>query len=85
VCDCAVHATAGLLSLFEDSLLAMEAGDVMRLLHNFPKSTSSRQLFESIASVSLSSEEITELLAGGKLWSPDEARQVAVKYPDTYE
>jgi hypothetical protein len=82
VCDCAVHATAGLLSLFEDSLLAMEAGDVMRLLHNFPKSTSSRQLFESIASVSLSSEEI---LAGGKLWSPDEARQVAVKYPDTYE
>ncbi|KAF1774047.1 hypothetical protein GQ600_21213 [Phytophthora cactorum] len=68
-----------------DSLLAMEAEDIMRLLHNFPKNTSSRQLFEAISSVSLSCEEITELLAGGKLWSPDEARQVPVKYPDTYD
>ncbi|KAG7386293.1 hypothetical protein PHYPSEUDO_000421 [Phytophthora pseudosyringae] len=77
--------SAGLLSLFQDSLLAMEAEDIMRLLHNFPKSTSSREIFEAISSVSLSCEEITELLAGGKLWSPDEARQVPIKYPDTYE
>ncbi|KAG3116184.1 hypothetical protein PI124_g5379 [Phytophthora idaei] len=79
------QASMGLLFLFQDSLLAMEAEDIMRLLHNFPKNTSSRQLFEAISSVSLSCEEITELLAGGKLWSPDEARQVPVKYPDTYE
>ncbi|EGZ27350.1 hypothetical protein PHYSODRAFT_474929 [Phytophthora sojae] len=79
------QASMGLLSLFQDSLLAMEAEDIMRLLHNFPKNTSSRQLFEAISSVSLSCQEITELLAGGKLWSPDEARQVPVKFPETYE
>ncbi|KAL3657291.1 hypothetical protein V7S43_017800 [Phytophthora oleae] len=79
------QASMGLLSLFQDSLLAMEAEDIMRLLHNFPKNTSSRELFGAIESVSLSCEEITELLAGGKLWSPDEAQQVPVKYPDTYE
>ncbi|KAE9046041.1 hypothetical protein PR001_g4716 [Phytophthora rubi] len=79
------QASMGLLSLFQDSLLSMEAEDIMRLLHNFPKSTSSRQLFEAISSVSLSCQEITELLAGGKLWSPDEARQVPVKFPETYE
>ncbi|GMF15775.1 unnamed protein product [Phytophthora fragariaefolia] len=80
---CSVRSAAGLLSLFQDSLLQMEAEDIMRLLHNFPKNTSSRQLFESIESVSLSCEEINELLAGGKLWSPDEARQVEVKFPET--
>ncbi|KAG6606445.1 TBC1 domain family member 14 [Phytophthora cinnamomi] len=79
------QASMGLLSLFQDSLLSMEAEDIMRLLHSFPKNTSSRQLFEAIASVSLSCQEITELLAGGKLWSPDEARQVPVKFPETYE
>ncbi|ETL82221.1 hypothetical protein L917_17590 [Phytophthora nicotianae] len=79
------QASMGLLALFQDSLLAMEAEEIMRLLHNFPKNTSSRQLFKAISSVSLSCEEITELLAGGKLWSPDEAREVPVKYPDTYE
>ncbi|KAI9996365.1 hypothetical protein PInf_013791 [Phytophthora infestans] len=79
------QASMGLLSLFQDSLLAMEAENIMRLLHNFPKNTSSRQLFKAISSVSLSCEEVTELLAGGKLWSPDEVREVPVKYPDTYE
>ncbi|RLN48357.1 hypothetical protein BBJ29_001266 [Phytophthora kernoviae] len=79
------QASMGLLTLFQDSLLEMDAGDIMRLLHNFPKTTSSCQLFEAISSVSLSCEGITELLAGGKLWSPDAARQVAVKYPKAYE
>ena len=77
--------SAGLLSLFQDSLLAMEAQDMMRLLHNFPKTTSSQELFEAISSVSLSCQEITNLLAGGTLWSPDEVRQVPVKFPDTYD
>ncbi|KAL4140160.1 hypothetical protein PRNP1_015231 [Phytophthora ramorum] len=79
------QASMGLLSLFQDSLLAMEPEDIMRLLHNFPKSTSSQQLFDAISSVSLSCNEITEMLVGGPLWSPDAARQVPVKYPDTYE
>ncbi|CAI5727051.1 unnamed protein product [Peronospora effusa] len=79
------QASMGLLSLFQDSLLTMEPEDIMRLLHTFPKNISSQQLFEAISSVHLSCQEITELLAGGKLWSPDETRQVPVKYPDTYE
>ncbi|KAG7398273.1 hypothetical protein PHYBOEH_011357 [Phytophthora boehmeriae] len=79
------QASMGLLTLFQDALLEMDAGDIMKLLHNFPKTTSSCQLFDAISFVSLSCEEITELLAGGKLWSPDAARQVAVKYPKTYE
>ncbi|CAI5716550.1 unnamed protein product [Hyaloperonospora brassicae] len=79
------QASMGLLSLFQDSLLAMEAQDMMRLLHNFPKTTSSQELFEAISSVSLSCQEITKLLAGGTLWSPDEVRQVPVKYPDAYD
>ncbi|CAH0520136.1 unnamed protein product [Peronospora belbahrii] len=79
------QASMGLLSLFQDSLLTMEPEDIMQLLHNFPKNLSSQQLFESIASVNLSCQEITDLLAGGKLWSPDEVRQVPVKFPDTYE
>ncbi|CAH0486540.1 unnamed protein product [Peronospora farinosa] len=79
------QASMGLLSLFQDSLLTMEPEDIMRLLHTFPKNISSQQLFEAISSVHLSCQEITELLAGGKIWSPDETRQVPVKYPDTYE
>uniref|UniRef100_A0AAV1VBM9 Uncharacterized protein n=1 Tax=Peronospora matthiolae TaxID=2874970 RepID=A0AAV1VBM9_9STRA len=79
------QASMGLLSLFQDSLLAMEVQDMMRLLHNFPRTTSSQELFAAISSVSLSCREITDLLAGGKLWSPDEVRQVPVKYPDTYD
>ncbi|RLN77721.1 hypothetical protein BBJ28_00016943 [Nothophytophthora sp. Chile5] len=74
-----------LLTLFQDSLLTMEAEEIMRLLHDFPKSTSSRELFSAISSVSLSCQEITKLLAGGKLWSPDAVRQVPVKYPEAYE
>ncbi|KAL7682552.1 putative Rab-GTPase-TBC domain, pleckstrin domain, PH-like domain superfamily [Plasmopara halstedii] len=79
------QASMGLLSFFQNSLLAMEPENVMRLLHKFPKNTSSRQLFDSISSVSLSCDEITVLLAGGKLWSPDENREVPVKFPETYE
>lgn len=79
------QASMGLLSLFQSSLLAMEPENIMRLLHNFPKNTSSRQLFEAISSVSLSCVEITTLLAGGKLWSPDDTRHVPVKFPETYE
>ncbi|RLN89862.1 hypothetical protein BBJ28_00006262 [Nothophytophthora sp. Chile5] len=71
-----------LLALFQDSLLTMEAEEIMRLLHDFPKATSSRELFSAISSVSLSCQEITKLLAGGKLWSPDAVRQVPVKYPE---
>ncbi|TDH65514.1 hypothetical protein CCR75_007627 [Bremia lactucae] len=79
------QASMGLLSLFQDSLLLMEAENIIRLLHNFPKTTSTQKVFEAIASVKLSCDEINELLAGGNLWSPDENRQVPIKFPDTYE
>lgn len=82
---CVLPPTTGLLSLFQDSLLAMEAEDIMRLLHNFPKNTSSRQLFEAISSVSLSCQGDHRAAGRGQLWSPDEARQVPVKFPETYE
>ncbi|TYZ67896.1 hypothetical protein PybrP1_010142 [[Pythium] brassicae (nom. inval.)] len=79
------QASVGILTLYEDTLLAMEAEDIMRLLHNIPKSTSARDLFAAIESVTLSSREITELLAGGSLWSPDSARQIEVQYPESYD
>lgn len=49
------------------------------------QATSARDLFAAIESVTLSSGEISELLAGGSLWSPDSARDVEVQYPESYD
>lgn len=58
---------------------------MVRFLHNLPKSVTSREIFDAIATVSLSCREITQLLEGGDLWSPDSTRSVQVTYPDSYE
>ncbi|GAB9472610.1 hypothetical protein Gpo141_00009784 [Globisporangium polare] len=79
------QASVGILTLYEDALLAMEAEDIMRFLHNIPKSTSAPDLFAAIESVTLSSHEISELLAGGQLWSPDSSRPIAIQFPETYD
>lgn len=63
----------------------MDAEQMVRFLHNLPKATSSRELFDAIDSVRLSCHEISQLLAGGELWSPDATRSVAVTFPDSYE
>ncbi|KAF1329884.1 Tbc1 domain family member 14, partial [Globisporangium splendens] len=79
------QASVGILALYEDALLAMDAEEIMRFLHNIPKSTSATDLFDAIESVALSSREITELVAGGKLWSPDSSRHIQIQYPETYD
>ncbi|DAZ95844.1 TPA: hypothetical protein N0F65_009118 [Lagenidium giganteum] len=81
------QAAVGLLLLYEEALLCLDAEDVIRFLHNFPKSISATELFDAIDAVALSCQEINELLAGGTVaaWTPDSAREVEVKYPDAYE
>lgn len=90
-CQCVVSlcslpaSTAGVLALFEQELLCMQPEQIVRFLHNLPTNTSSRELFDAIDGVRLSCREISQLLAGGELWSPDSARAVAVTFPDSYE
>ncbi|TMW60357.1 hypothetical protein Poli38472_000399 [Pythium oligandrum] len=81
------QASMGILSLFEERMLAMQPEEMMRFLHHIPKTTSSTDLFTAIDSVSLSCAEITAILAGeeARPWTPDSGRHIEVKYPETYD
>lgn len=63
----------------------MDAEQIVRFLHNLPKATAARDLLAAIDSLRLSCREVSQLLAGGELWSPDARRGVAVTFPDSYE
>ncbi|GLE01699.1 hypothetical protein PINS_up010533 [Pythium insidiosum] len=81
------QASMGILTLYESRLLAMEPEDITRFLHNLPKTMSSTELFAAIDRVSLSCHDIDVILAGGedRPWSPESARQISIKFPETYD
>ncbi|KDO16049.1 hypothetical protein SPRG_18415 [Saprolegnia parasitica CBS 223.65] len=81
------QACMAILILYEEHLLALDLGDVMRFLHDIPKSMSPSDFFDALDAVNLSCSAIDSLLAGGNVrpWSPVGRRPVSVEFPDAYE